>query len=251
MLRNYSRILTLILSVMIISFCVSGCRLPEEGVFTENGGLYDNVVPVTPTPADEETEESGDTTDAEISDDIGEFEDNSDDVYEYIEPDKATAVHVTMNVKDYGVIKLELYKNIAPITVDNFVSLAESGFYDGLIFHRVIKDFVIQGGDPKGDGTGGSDKNIVGEFLINGINNSLSHKRGVISMARNSYDYNSASSQFFICHKDNPDSLDGQYAGFGVVTEGMDIVDKIAAVETDAEDKPLKNVVIESVNIDK
>ncbi|MBE7064806.1 MAG: peptidylprolyl isomerase [Ruminococcaceae bacterium] len=156
-----------------------------------------------------------------------------------------------MKVKDYGVIKLDLYKNIAPITVDNFVSLASKGFYDGLIFHRVISGFVVQGGDPEGTGMGGSDKNITGEFNINGINNSLSHKRGVISMARNSYDYNSASSQFFICHQDCSASLDGQYAAFGIVTEGMDVVDKIAAAETDANDKPLKNVVIESVKIDK
>lgn len=237
MLRNYSRILTLILSVMIISFCVSGCRLPEEGVFTENGGLYDNVVPVTPTPDGEnpETENS--------QNNIIEFES--------VEPDKTTAVHVTMTVKDYGVIKLELYKNIAPITVDNFVSLAESGFYDGLIFHRVIKDFVIQGGDPEGTGMGGADTNIIGEFNANGINNSLSHARGVISMARNSYDLDSASSQFFICHQDCSAKLDGQYAAFGMVTEGMDVVDKIAEAETDDADKPLKDVVIESVKIDK
>ena len=114
----------------------------------------------------------------------------------------------------------------APITVKNFVELAKSGFYDGLTFHRIIKGFMIQGGDPKGDGTGGSDKTIRGEFSKNGVENNISHKRGVISMAR-SQDNNSASSQFFIMHEDG-DYLDGSYAAFGHVTEGMDVVDKIA-----------------------
>lgn len=131
-----------------------------------------------------------------------------------------------IDVKDYGVIKVELYPDVAPKTVENFVKLAESGFYDGLTFHRIIKDFMIQGGDPLGNGTGGSKENIVGEFTANGFKNDLSHTRGVISMAR-SQDMNSASSQFFIVHKDSP-HLDGQYASFGMVTEGMDVVDKIA-----------------------
>jgi len=134
--------------------------------------------------------------------------------------------HVEIDVKDYGVIKVELDPTYAPITVDNFLTLAESGFYDGLTFHRIIEGFMIQGGDPRGNGTGGSDVNIKGEFSNNGVNNPLSHKRGVISMAR-SGDPNSASSQFFIMHEDNA-GLDGSYAAFGNVTEGMDIVDKIA-----------------------
>lgn len=133
--------------------------------------------------------------------------------------------HVEITVKDYGTIKLELDADTAPETVQNFISLAKDGFYDGLTFHRIIKGFMIQGGDPSGNGTGGSDKTIKGEFSANGVENNLSHKRGVISMAR-SGDPNSASSQFFIMHQDTP-SLDGQYAAFGEVTEGIEVVDQI------------------------
>ena len=134
--------------------------------------------------------------------------------------------HVEINVKDMGTISLELDESYAPITVKNFIDLAESGFYDGLTFHRVIEGFMIQGGDPLGNGTGGSDKKIKGEFSLNGVNNTLSHTRGVISMAR-AKDYNSASSQFFIVHEDST-FLDGSYAAFGYVTDGMSIVDEIA-----------------------
>lgn len=133
--------------------------------------------------------------------------------------------HAEMIVKDYGTIELELDADIAPITVANFVKLVNEGFYNGLTFHRIISGFMIQGGDPLGNGTGGSKDNIKGEFLANGVNNTISHKRGVISMARSSA-YNSASSQFFIVHE-NSTFLDGQYAGFGYVTSGMEIVDKI------------------------
>lgn len=133
---------------------------------------------------------------------------------------------VEINIQDYGVIKATLEADKAPITVKNFLKLVDEKFYDGLTFHRIIKDFMIQGGDPNGDGSGGSKNTIEGEFLNNGIQNNISHKRGVLSMARNGYDYNSASSQFFIVHKDSP-YLDGDYAAFGYVTEGMDIVDKI------------------------
>ena len=156
---------------------------------------------------------------------------------------------VTMVVKDYGTIKLELYPDIAPITVENFVSLVEDGFYNGLIFHRVIENFMIQGGDPTGTGMGGSDKDIKGEFKVNGVENTLKHTRGVISMARNGYSYDSASSQFFIVHKTSA-HLDGQYAAFGMVIEGMDVVDKIAVVDTDSSDRPNTDVVIESVTVD-
>ena len=130
-----------------------------------------------------------------------------------------------IEVENYGTITLRLEGKKAPITVQNFVDLAKSGFYDGLTFHRIIKGFMIQGGDPNGNGTGGSDKTIKGEFKDNGVKNNIKHKRGVISMARSS-DYDSASSQFFIMQEDN-DSLDGQYAAFGHVTKGMKIVDKI------------------------
>ncbi len=133
-----------------------------------------------------------------------------------------------------GVITVALDKEAAPITVDNFISLAEEGFYDGLTFHRIMEGFMMQGGDPKGDGTGGSEKEIKGEFYLNGVNNTLSHTRGAISMARNGLSMDSASSQFFIVHKDS-EFLDGQYACFGYVTDGMDIVDDICenAVNTD------------------
>ena len=143
--------------------------------------------------------------------------------------DEATGevVNAVIDVKDYGEIKLELYPDVAPKTVANFKKLAESGFYDGLTFHRIMEGFMIQGGDPKGNGTGGSDENIFGEFTQNGFKNDLSHTRGVISMARNGVDMNSASSQFFIVHQDST-FLDGQYASFGKVTEGMEVVDKIA-----------------------
>ena len=133
--------------------------------------------------------------------------------------------HIEITVKDYGTIKAELYEDVAPITVQNFISLADSGFYDGLTFHRIISGFMIQGGAPKGNGTGGSEKNIKGEFAKNGVENNLKHKRGVLSMAR-ANDPDSASSQFFIMHQDAP-HLDGSYAAFGCVTEGMEIVDKI------------------------
>ncbi|MBE6678229.1 MAG: peptidylprolyl isomerase [Ruminococcaceae bacterium] len=134
--------------------------------------------------------------------------------------------HVEIAVKDYGTIKLELDPTYAPITVDNFIKLAESGFYDGLTFHRIIENFMIQGGDPDHNGTGGSDTTILGEFSANGVKNDLSHKRGVISMARSTA-MNSASSQFFICHQDS-EHLDGKYAAFGYVTEGLHVVDAIA-----------------------
>lgn len=160
--------------------------------------------------------------------------------------------HATIEVEGYGAIKLELDADVAPVTVANFAKLAGEGFYDGLTFHRIIEGFMVQGGDPNGNGTGGSDEKIVGEFSDNGHPNSISHVRGTISMAR-SQAYNSASSQFFIMQADTP-NLDGQYAAFGHVTEGMDVVDAMceAARPTDnngtiaAADQPL----IASVKMD-
>lgn len=134
--------------------------------------------------------------------------------------------HVAIDVEDYGTIEVELDADEAPITVTNFINLAKSGFYDGLTFHRIMDGFMIQGGDPNGNGTGGSDQQIIGEFSNNGIQNNISHTRGTISMARNGQSYNSASSQFFIVHEDSL-SLDGNYAGFGHVTSGMEYVDQI------------------------
>jgi peptidyl-prolyl cis-trans isomerase B (cyclophilin B) len=153
----------------------------------------------------------------------------------------------TIVMNDGSVMYGELYPEIAPETVGNFVSLAGEGFYDNLIFHRVIAGFMIQGGDPKGDGTGGPGYAIKGEFANNGVENDLSHVRGVISMAR-SRSYNSASSQFFIVHQDAT-YLDGQYAAFGRVVEGMDVVDAIAEVSTDGNDRPLTEQVIGTVRV--
>ena len=154
-----------------------------------------------------------------------------------------------IKVKDYGNIVVELYPDVAPITVDNFKTLVSEGFYDGLIFHRVVEGFMIQGGDPEGTGYGGSDKMIKGEFLANGYNNTLSHDRGVISMAR-SQAYNSASSQFFIVHTSNyKSSLDGLYAAFGCVVEGIEVVDAIATSSTNYNDRPLVDIKIESITL--
>lgn len=159
---------------------------------------------------------------------------------------KATAVEMT--IKDYGTVKIELYPDVAPITVANFVELAESGFYDGVGFHRLDKDFVLQGGDPDGDGIGGSENTIEGEFASNGVENNISHKRGVISMARTN-DPNSASSQFFICLEDST-FLDGNYAAFGCVTEGMDVIDAIRDTTPESNSLPKdQQPVIETIKV--
>ncbi len=153
---------------------------------------------------------------------------------------------IKMVIKDYGEIKIELYKEKAPVTVENFEKLVQEKFYDGLTFHRVISGFMIQGGCPDGTGMGGPGYTIKGEFANNGFaKNDIKHTAGVISMAR-SMAPNSAGSQFFIMHQDAP-HLDGSYAAFGKVVEGLDIVDRIARVETNSADKPLDDVVIESV----
>ena len=154
---------------------------------------------------------------------------------------------VIIEMENGDVIKIELDPEAAPITVANFTKLVEEGFYDGLIFHRVIPGFMIQGGDPTGTGMGGSKENIKGEFAANGVNNPLKHTRGVISMAR-AMDPNSASSQFFIMHEDAP-HLDGSYAAFGKVVEGMEAVDRIASAKTDMRDKPLEAQVMKRVYI--
>ncbi len=143
---------------------------------------------------------------------------------------------VVIEMENGGKIELELYPEAAPKTVENFLMLVNEGFYDGLMFHRVIPGFMIQGGDPLGNGMGGADKNIIGEFRANGHNNPIKHTRGVISMAR-AYDPNSASSQFFIMHADAP-HLDGQYAAFGKVVSGIEVVDEIASIPTDYSDRP-------------
>lgn len=160
----------------------------------------------------------------------------------------------TITMKDGGVMKLELYPDVAPNTVKNFISLANKGFYDGLTFHRIYAGFMIQGGDPDGNGGGGPGYSIKGEFKANGVNNTLSHKRGVISMAR-AKPYNSAGSQFFIMHGDYT-PLDGQYAGFGMLIEGFDTLDALAATPTTynpysgEKSVPLTSVVIDTIRVE-
>ena len=155
---------------------------------------------------------------------------------------------VTFMMENGDIIKAELYPDIAPNTVNNFISLVNKGFYDGLIFHRVIKNFMIQGGDPEGTGMGGPGYAIKGEFNLNGFQNNLKHERGVLSMAR-SFMPDSAGSQFFIMHQDSP-HLDGQYAGFGKVIEGIEVVDKIAETKTNRQDRPKKDIKIEKATVE-
>ena len=154
---------------------------------------------------------------------------------------------VRIEMEHGGIIDIELYEDKAPITVANFKKLVSEGFYDGLIFHRVISGFMIQGGDPLGTGFGGSDTKIKGEFRMNGVNNDISHVRGVISMARSQMP-NSASSQFFIMHADGK-FLDGQYAAFGKVVSGMDVVDEIASVKTGPADRPIIDMRMKKVSL--
>ena len=164
-------------------------------------------------------------------------------------PRKDNKYMVVIEMKNGDVMKLELYPEAAPITVENFVKLVKQGFYDGLIFHRVISGFMIQGGDPQGTGMGGAKEKIKGEFLANGVSNPIKHVRGVISMARSQLP-NSASSQFFIMHQDSP-HLDGQYAAFGKVVEGIEAVDRIAAVKTDFTDRPVEPQIIKKIYIEE
>lgn len=159
---------------------------------------------------------------------------------------KENTVNIVIDT-NVGEIKAELYPDVAPVTVKNFIDLIKKGFYNGLTFHRVIEGFMIQGGCPKGNGTGGPGYCIKGEFRANGVKNDLKHERGVLSMAR-AMDPDSAGSQFFIMHETSP-HLDGQYAAFGKVTDGMDVVDKIATVRTDFNDRPLEKVVINEMRV--
>ena len=190
--------------VVILMLAVAGiyARINKITVKNENPTNVENNVNSQNTENSEKNNESGEN-----------------DMY------KTGTHHAEMVVKDYGTVKMELYADIAQITVANFAKLVNEGFYNGLTFHRIISGFMIQGGDPLGNGTGGSSKTIKGEFASNGVKNSISHVRGTISMARSSMP-NSASSQFFIVHQDST-FLDGQYAEFGTVTSGMDVVDKI------------------------
>lgn len=174
---------------------------------------------------------------------------------QYVETNEETNL-VKLDIGNYGIVVAELYPEIAPITVGNFKKLVSEKFYDGLIFHRVIEDFMIQTGDPNGNGTGGSEEEIKGEFALNGVINDISHVRGTLSMARRGANpdteetMNSASSQFFIVHADSP-HLDGNYAAFGSVINGMDVVDIVATVSTDSMDKPFVDQELNSIRFVK
>ena len=201
---------SILMTVLLGALCLTGCGSIDNNTATDRNV---SSAAVSSPAADAESNVASDNEDSDLL---------------------SGKHHIKIKVKDYGTISVELDADVAAITVTNFVDLAKDGFYDGLTFHRIISGFMIQGGDPLGNGTGGSDKTIKGEFSENGVENSISHVRGTISMAR-SQDYDSASSQFFIMHKDNP-GLDGQYAAFGTVTKGMEVVDKICE-DTQVEDE--------------
>ena len=193
MKRNFKIIMTLLLSLTLLS-ALTGCGMVFTSASANNSGGTSGSAAGTYTPP---------------------------------ALDEGLTYFADIDIEGYGVITIQLDQAAAPVTCANFVELAESGFYDGLTFHRIITGFMMQGGDPKGNGTGGSDNKIVGEFKKNGYTNDLSHVRGTVSMARSNAK-NSASSQFFICHEDAP-HLDGSYAAFGTVTAGMDVVDTVCA----------------------
>ncbi len=192
--------------------------------------------------ADDNAVTNADNANTDVSAMVAKYEDNGHPI-------------AVIEMQDGGVIVLELYENIAPNTVNNFISLANKGFYDGTIFHRVIQGFMIQGGDPKGNGTGGPGYCIPGEFSNNDFNNTISHTRGTISMGRRGSQYadylyyDTAGCQFFICDADS-EFLDGNYASFGRVVEGMDVVDRIAAVQKNSSDKPLQDQVMKKVYVE-
>ena len=213
-----------VLSAAMLTGC-GGTKESSEETKTEAAAEKSDA---EETVSDEEAEKAG-FSDGEESSSQDENKENAEKTDKEAVLDTSSELtgihHAQINIKDYGEIQVELDADTAPITVTNFVKLAQDGFYDGLTFHRIMDGFMIQGGDPLGNGRGGSDEEIKGEFSNNGVENDISHTRGVISMAR-AMDPDSASSQFFIVHEDSP-SLDGDYAGFGHVTEGMDVVDKI------------------------
>lgn len=201
---------------------------------------------------DKETEKESEKNDVKLEQDLtiikeenGEVVEGTLEGYTFKVTNEETD-RVKIEMEDGSIILVVLSNADTPITIKNFKKLVSEGFYDGIIFHRVIENFMIQGGDPTGTGYNGSDEEIKGEFSSNGVKNSLSHTRGVISMARNGYDMDSASSQFFIVHADST-YLDGDYASFGKVFAGMDAVDKIATVETDSNDKPLEEQKIKTI----
>lgn len=239
-----------VLSAAMLTGC-GGAKESAEETKTEAAAEKSDT---EETVSDEEAEKAG-FSDGEEDSSQDTSKDNADAQEKAAILDTSSELtgihHAQIIVKDYGEIQVELDADTAPITVTNFVKLAQDGFYDGLTFHRIMDGFMVQGGDPLGNGTGGADEEIKGEFANNGVENDISHTRGVISMAR-SMDPNSASSQFFIVHKDST-FLDGDYAGFGHVTEGMDVVDKICEDAQPVDDNGTivaeEQPVIESITI--
>ncbi len=227
--------LILLIMILCLSLMLIGCSNSSS----ENATTEENNQSTS-----ESTQKNNDSSNTTENTTL--LNENEQDEIEQI--DVSTLPIVKMNIKDMGTIELALFPDIAPNTVNNFISLAQSGFYDGLIFHRVINEFMIQGGDPTGTGTGGPGYSIKGEFSSNKFDNPISHTEGIISMARSNHP-DSAGSQFFIVHKDST-FLDGEYAAFGVVIEGLEVVDKIATTETDSSDRPKKDVIIESVTVE-
>ncbi len=239
-----SKYFILTISILAMAFILCGCA-STDSVENADNTSQNTTSTETTAPTNENNEADMDNSN-NTNEDTSQTKATTDPSKDTIALDKQPMV--TLNIKDMGSIKIALLPDIAPNTVNNFIHLTQDGFYNGLIFHRVIKDFMIQGGDPTGTGMGGPNYSISGEFTSNNFSNPLSHTAGVISMARSNHP-DSAGSQFFIVHKDSQ-FLDGQYAAFGVVIEGMDVVDAIAKVATNSSDRPEKDVVIESATIE-
>lgn len=237
----HNRLFLLVISSIMIIGILAGCQ-------TKDNNAEENE-PAETEANNNEPEDTEEEVETELEAEEPELEDY---VIDYEETDAVP--EVTIEMEDGGTILVELYPNVAPNAVNNFISLAEGGFYDGVIFHRVIPGFMIQGGDPDGTGTGGPGYNIPGEFSSNGIKNELIHERGVLSMARSGHP-DSAGSQFFIMHENSP-HLDGDYAGFGKAVEGLDVVDEIVSVETiggsdqSIQDTPVEDQVIKKMTVD-
>lgn len=244
--------LAILCAAVLSAGMLTGCGTKEAAEETKTQETAEKSDEKAATVSDEEAEKAGFSDGEEAS---SQEESNSDKEDRETVLDTSSELtgihHARISVKDYGEIQVELDADTAPITVTNFVKLAQDGFYDGLTFHRIMDGFMVQGGDPLGNGKGGSDEEIKGEFSNNGVENDISHTRGVISMAR-AMDPDSASSQFFIVHEDST-FLDGDYAGFGHVTEGMDVVDKICEDAQPIDDNgtivPEEQPVIESITI--
>lgn len=237
-----------IIAILTLSM-LAGCSKDEEEEL-EDGTVIEEVEENAEEGEEETDGEEDSEEDSEEADGEEQAEEQVEEEKVLVETRKHQVTHLaTIVLKTGQEIVLELYGEEAPNTVENFAFLANDGFYDGLTFHRIVDGFVIQGGDPTGTGSGGSGLQISGEFNNNGGKNTVSHERGVISMARGS-GYNSASSQFFIVHKDSL-FLDGNYAAFGKVTEGLDVIDQIAQVNTNSSDKPLTDVIMKRVSVVK